>query len=214
MCSSDLRPAFTDPEIVRSNLAAVILRMASLRLGAVVEFPFIDPPSARLIADGYDVLHELGAVSERGELTPLGRELARIPVDPKIGRMLLAARDYHCLREMLVLVSALSIQDPRERPADKQAQADQQHARFKDEHSDFVTMLNVWSYVRAKQKELMTRIREAKARGEAPPPKPSRDMRQADVLDEQRHTRAAHREKGHYADKARRPHGQRRLGLE
>ena len=140
------RPAFTDPEIVRSNLAAVILRMASLRLGAVVEFPFIDPPSARLIADGYDVLHELGAVSERGELTPLGRELARIPVDPKIGRMLLAARDYHCLREMLVLVSALSIQDPRERPFDAREAAERAQARFADERSDFLGFLALWDF--------------------------------------------------------------------
>ncbi|MCD2476004.1 hypothetical protein LRN56_14485, partial [Staphylococcus aureus] len=98
------RPAFTDPEIIRSNLAAVILRMAALRLRAVADFPFLEPPSSRLIADGYDMLHELGAVTEQGELTPLGKELARIPVDPKIGRMLLAARDFHCLREMLILV--------------------------------------------------------------------------------------------------------------
>lgn len=140
------RPAFTDPEIIRSNLAAVILRMAALRLGAVADFPFLEPPSSRLIADGYDMLHELGAVTEQGELTPLGKELARIPVDPKIGRMLLAARDFHCLREMLILVSALSIQDPRERPFDARDAAERAQARFADDKSDFQSYLALWDF--------------------------------------------------------------------
>ncbi|KZE34900.1 ATP-dependent RNA helicase HrpA [Crenobacter luteus] len=140
------RPAFTDPEILRSNLAAVILRMAALRLGAVDAFPFIEAPSSRLIADGYQVLLELGAVTERNELTPIGRELARIPVDPKIGRMLLAAREQHCVREMLILASALSIQDPRERPFEAREAAERAQAKFKDEGSDFLSFIALWDF--------------------------------------------------------------------
>lgn len=140
------RSAFTEPEILRSNLAAVILRMAALRLGAVDQFPFLEAPSSRLIADGYQILLELGAVTERNELTELGKELARIPVDPKIGRMLLAAREQHCVREMLILVSALSIQDPRERPFEAREAAERAQAKFKEEGSDFQAFLNLWDF--------------------------------------------------------------------
>ncbi len=113
------RPEYTDPEILRSSLAAVILRMAALGLPAVDAFPFLEPPSPRAIADGYQLLHELAAVDERRVLTPLGRELARLPVDPRIGRMVLAARDASCLAEVLVIASALSVPDPRERPLER-----------------------------------------------------------------------------------------------
>ena len=119
------RPEFTDPEIRRTNLAAVVLRMLELGLGEVDRFPFIDPPDSKVVRDGYRLLEELGAVSARGKLTALGRKLARLPVDPRLGRMLLAAHELGCLPEVLVVVSAMSIQDPRERPTDKQAQADQ-----------------------------------------------------------------------------------------
>lgn len=140
------RPAFTDPEIVRSNLAAVILRMAALRLGKVDAFPFLEAPSSRLIADGYQVLTELGAVNEQGELTPVGKELARIPVDPKVGRLLLAGRDYHCAREVLIIAAALSIQDPRERPFEARDAAEKAQARFNDEKSDFLSFLHLWDF--------------------------------------------------------------------
>ena len=124
------RPEFTDPEIRRTNLAAVVLRMLELGLGDVDRFPFIDPPDPKVVRDGYRLLEELGAVSARGKLTALGQRLARLPIDPRLGRMLLAANELGCLPEVLVIVSAMSIQDPRERPTDKQAQADQAHARF------------------------------------------------------------------------------------
>ena len=140
------RPAFTDPEIIRSNLAAVILRMASLRLGAIDEFPFIEAPSRRLIADGVQLLHELGALDDAQQLTPLGNELARIPVDPRIGRMLLAGRQFHCVHEILILAAALSIQDPRERPFEAREAAERAQARFKDEKSDFLAFLNLWQF--------------------------------------------------------------------
>ncbi|MDZ7803634.1 ATP-dependent RNA helicase HrpA [Thiohalophilus sp.] len=121
------RPEFTDPEIRRTNLAAVILQMEALRLGHIEDFPFIEPPDARYIKDGYKLLYELGAVDEHQTVTALGKELARLPVDPKIGRMLIAARQFNCLQELLIIGSALSVQDPRERPADKQQQADEKH---------------------------------------------------------------------------------------
>ncbi|MCL6262423.1 ATP-dependent RNA helicase HrpA [Craterilacuibacter sp. RT1T] len=140
------RAEFTDPEIVRSNLAAVILRMASLRLGKVDAFPFIEAPSKGLIADGYQVLQELGAVNDKSELTPVGQELARIPVDPKIGRMLLAGRDYGCVREVLIIAAALSIQDPRERPFDAREAAERAQARFADDKSDFLSFLYLWDF--------------------------------------------------------------------
>lgn len=140
------RPAFTDPEILRSNLAAVILRMKSLKLGEVRDFPFVEPPPARAIADGYAVLTELGAIDERGELTPVGRQLAKLPVDPKLSRMLLAASEKGALTEALVIVSGLSVQDPRERPSDAQQAADMAHKAFKDERSDFLSYVKMWQW--------------------------------------------------------------------
>jgi ATP-dependent helicase HrpA len=141
------RPKFTDPEILRSSLAAVILRMRSLHLGEVGQFPFVEPPPARAIADGYQLLAELAAVDDDNELTPVGRELARLPVDPRVGRMLLAARDRNCLHEVLVIASALSVQDPRERPLAAQEAADAAHRKFADERSDFLTFLRLWNFV-------------------------------------------------------------------
>ncbi|MBN8443486.1 MAG: ATP-dependent RNA helicase HrpA [Thauera sp.] len=144
------RPAHTDPEILRSSLAGVILRMKSLKLGAVEDFPFIDAPGSRLIGDGYALLTELGAVTddEARELTPIGRELGKLPLDPKIGRMILAARDRSCLAELLVIAAALSVQDPRERPQDSPGAADQAHARFRggeqDQRSEFLWYLHLW----------------------------------------------------------------------
>ncbi|WP_269532368.1 ATP-dependent RNA helicase HrpA [Chitinimonas sp. BJYL2] len=140
------RQPFTDPEILRSSLAAVILRMQALRLGKVEDFPFLEAPSGRLIADGYALLHELGAVDDQGQLTRMGTELARLPIDPKIGRMLLAGRDEGCLDELLVIASALSIQDPRERPFEARDAADRAQARFVDEKSDFYSLLNIWHF--------------------------------------------------------------------
>ncbi len=140
------RPPFTDPEIIRSSLASVILRMAALRLGDVEHFPFIEPPSSRLVTDGYMLLQELGAVDVNRAITELGVQLARIPLDPRIGRMILAARRENCLREILIIGSALSIQDPRERPMDKREAADQAHAKFFDEKSDFVGFLKIWAF--------------------------------------------------------------------
>ncbi len=138
------RPAFTDPELLRSSLAAVILRALSLNLGKVEDFPFLDPPSPRAVADGYDLLHELGAVDEKNSLTDTGRELARLPLDPRVGRMLVAARAEGCLEQMLVIAAALSVQDPRDRPLDKAASADERHAKFADERSDFLGYLKLW----------------------------------------------------------------------
>ncbi len=141
------RPRFTDPEILRSSLAAVILRMKSLGLGDVRAFPFVEPPPARAIADGYDLLAELNAVDENGELTEIGRALARLPVDPRIGRMLLAARDNQALAEVLIIAAALSVQDPRERPLEAQGAADGAHRRFADEKSDFLSFVKLWNFV-------------------------------------------------------------------
>ncbi|AJX31971.1 ATP-dependent RNA helicase HrpA [Burkholderia oklahomensis] len=140
------RVRFTDPEILRSSLASVILRMKSLHLSAIESFPFIEPPPGRAIADGYQLLNELGAVDDDNALTPLGRELARLPLDPRVGRMILAARDQQALREMLVIASALSVQDPRDRPLDAQEQADQAHRRFADERSEFLQWLKIWAW--------------------------------------------------------------------
>ncbi|MGN6233766.1 MAG: ATP-dependent RNA helicase HrpA [Trinickia sp.] len=140
------RVRFTDPEILRSSLAAVILRMKSLRLAEIESFPFIEPPPGRAIADGYQLLAELGAVDEDNALTPLGQELARLPLDPRVGRMILAARDQHALAEVLIIASALSVQDPRERPADAQEQADAAHRRFADERSEFLQWLGIWKW--------------------------------------------------------------------
>ncbi|KVN18796.1 MULTISPECIES: ATP-dependent RNA helicase HrpA [unclassified Burkholderia] len=140
------RARFTDPEILRSSLAAVILRMKSLHLSEIESFPFIEPPPGRAIADGYQLLNELGAVDDDNALTPLGRELARLPLDPRVGRMILAARDQQALREVLVIASALSVQDPRDRPADAQEQADQAHRRFADERSEFLQWPKIWAW--------------------------------------------------------------------
>jgi ATP-dependent helicase HrpA len=140
------RAAFTEPEILRSSLAAVILRMAALDLGAVDAFPFLDPPGPRAVADGYQLLQELSAVDARRALTPLGRELARLPVDPRVGRMVHAAREHGCLPEVLVIASALSVPDPRERPLERQQAADQAHLRFRDERSDFLSLLALWEF--------------------------------------------------------------------
>ncbi|MBI2754897.1 MAG: ATP-dependent RNA helicase HrpA [Betaproteobacteria bacterium] len=138
------RPAFSDPELLRSSLASVILRSLSLNLGDVAEFPFLDPPAPRAIADGYALLGELGAVDERNELTGVGRELAQLPLDPRIGRMLVAARREGCLEQMLVIAAALSVQDPRDRPLERAAAADERHAGFADERSDFLSFLRLW----------------------------------------------------------------------
>lgn len=140
------RVRFTDPEILRSSLASVILRMKSLHLTAIETFPFIEPPPGRAIADGYQLLNELGAVDDDNELTPLGRELARLPLDPRVGRMILAARDQQALREVLIIASALSVQDPRDRPIEAQEQADQAHRRFADERSEFLQWLKIWTW--------------------------------------------------------------------
>jgi ATP-dependent helicase HrpA len=140
------RPRFTDPEILRSSLASVILRMKSLHLSAIEAFPFLEPPPGRAIADGYQLLNELGAVDDDNELTPLGRELARLPLDPRVGRMILAARDQQALREVLIIASALSVQDPRDRPLEAQEQADQAHRRFADERSEFMQWPRIWAW--------------------------------------------------------------------
>ncbi|AVO48109.1 ATP-dependent RNA helicase HrpA [Melaminivora suipulveris] len=141
------REPFTDPEILRSSLAGVILRMKSLGLGDVVNFPFLQAPSGRAIADGYQLLQELGAVDERGNLLPMGRELSRLPLDPRVGRMILEARSRGALAEVLIVASALSVQDVRDRPLDAQQQADQQHAKFDDEKSEFSGYLRLWQWL-------------------------------------------------------------------
>jgi ATP-dependent helicase HrpA len=148
------RPEFTEPEILRTNLASVILQMKALHLGRVEDFPFIERPDDRLIKDGYETLHELGAMAESGELTEIGRRLARLPIDPRLGRMLLAAEHEHCLPDMLVLCSALSIQDPRERPQSAQDAADQAHKRHQDPESDFLSYIRLWEYIREQTKDL------------------------------------------------------------
>ncbi|MFE5190986.1 ATP-dependent RNA helicase HrpA [Streptomyces sp. NPDC056628] len=152
------RPEFTDAEILRTNLASVILQMTAAGLGDIEKFPFIDPPDHRNIRDGVQLLQELGALDPaqkdvRKRLTETGRKLAQLPVDPRLARMVLEADRNGCVRDVMVIAAALSIQDPRERPADKQAQADQQHARFKDETSDFLAYLNLWRYIREQQRE-------------------------------------------------------------
>jgi ATP-dependent helicase HrpA len=147
------RPEFTEPEILRTNLASVILQMAAIGLGDVPKFPFIDPPDARNIADGLTLLAELNAFKD-GRITDLGRKLARLPVDPRIGRMILEADRNGCVREVLIVAAALSIQDPRERPVDAQQAADDKHRRFADPDSDFVAYLNLWGYLAERQQEL------------------------------------------------------------
>jgi ATP-dependent helicase HrpA len=149
----EARPAFTEPEILRTNLASVILQMTALGLGDLAAFPFIDPPDKRNVTDGVKLLEELGALDQR-KLTPMGRQLAQLPVDPRLARMVIEADKQDCLAEVMVITAALSIQDPRERPADKQQQADEKHGRFADKESDFFSYLNLWRYLREKQREL------------------------------------------------------------
>lgn len=152
------RPRYTDPEILRTNLAAVLLQMAALQLGAppgyVENFPFLDPPDRRSIRDGVQLLQELGAFDRDGAITDLGRRLARLPVDPRLGRMILQAQTEGCVPQVLVLAAALTIPDPRERPADREEAARQRHARFADENSDFMSYLNLWNYLREQRREL------------------------------------------------------------
>jgi len=160
------RAEFTEPEIMRTNLASVILQMEALRLGHIEDFPFIESPDSRYIKDGYKLLHELCAVDEHNMVTPLGRELSRLPIDPKIGRMIIAAQELNCLQELLIIGSALSVQDPRERPADKQQQADEKHrllnspindgAKEKklEKKSDFLFYLKLWRAYETQRKHL------------------------------------------------------------
>ncbi|CAN5277984.1 ATP-dependent RNA helicase HrpA [soil metagenome] len=163
----DSRPEFTEPEILRTNLASVILQMTALNLGEVARFPFVDPPDHRNVKAGVQLLEELGAIATKQQgaiagagstgghrLTTTGRQLVALPVDPRLGRMVLEADRRGCLREVLVVAAALSIQDPRERPVEARTQADQQHARFRDQTSDFLTLVNLWRYVGAQQKAL------------------------------------------------------------
>ncbi|NEV64968.1 ATP-dependent RNA helicase HrpA [Thiorhodococcus minor] len=148
------RAEYTEPEIARTNLAAVILQMKLLGFGDIERFPFVDPPDAKLVSDGYRTLEELAAIDAKGELTSLGRQLARLPVDPRIGRMLLAAVEHQCLEEVLIIAAALSVQDPRERPLDKQQAADEIHATFAHEDSDFLSFLNLWNFIEKERKAL------------------------------------------------------------
>ncbi|HEV8442570.1 MAG TPA: ATP-dependent RNA helicase HrpA, partial [Steroidobacteraceae bacterium] len=155
------RPEFTEPEIQRTNLAAVILQMHALKLGDIEAFPFVEPPDGRYVRDGLRTLRELGAIAsdgevEDGKLTDIGRRLAKLPLDPRLGRMLLAAEHEHCLDEVAIIAAALSVPDPRDRPADKQTQADQKHAPFRDEKSDFLSLLKLWQEVE-KQRAALSR---------------------------------------------------------
>ena len=148
------RPAFTDPEILRTNLAAVILQMLHLRLGDIDAFPFIEPPDGKAISDGFNLLQELSAVNRENQLTPLGRQLARLPIDPRLGRMLLEGARQGSLQEVLIVASALSVQDPRERPPERQQAADQAHAQWKDVDSDFAALVNLWRGFEEQRQEL------------------------------------------------------------
>ncbi|MEN0035889.1 MAG: ATP-dependent RNA helicase HrpA [Cellvibrio sp.] len=148
------RPAFTDAEILRTNLAAVILQMLQLRMGDIHKFPFIDAPDHRLISDGFKLLEELHAVNVKNHLTPVGQQLSKLPLDPRLARMLISAQEQSCVRELLIIASALSVQDPRERPVEKQQAADQSHRRFWVEHSDFLGYVNLWDYFETQRQEL------------------------------------------------------------
>ena len=148
------REEFTQPEIMRTNLASVILQMSTLNLGKIEDFPFVEPPDNRMIKDGFKLLYEIGAVDGDFKVTVLGRQLAHLPIDTRLARMLLAASEEGALREVLIIVSALSIQDPRERPLDKQQAADEKHSRFTAEKSDFMSYLKLWDYYHEKKKEL------------------------------------------------------------
>lgn len=156
------RPPFTQPEIQRSNLAEVILRMKAFHLGDIETFPFLNPPTPAAIQAGYTLLHELGALDEKRELTPLGADLARLPIDPTLGRMLLQSQREHATRELLIIAAGLSIQDPRERPADQQAAADAAHRRHADPRSDFLALLNVWNAAHEEWEALRTQNQRRK----------------------------------------------------
>ncbi len=140
----NLRSEFTEPEIQRTNLAAVILQMAHMQLGHVEDFPFVEPPDSRLVSDGYKLLNELGAINKQHKITHTGKQLARLPIDPKLGRILIESEKENCLNETLIIVSALAVQDPRERPLNKQQAADEAHKKFSDKKSDFISWLNIW----------------------------------------------------------------------
>ncbi|TKF24275.1 ATP-dependent RNA helicase HrpA [Vibrio genomosp. F6] len=157
------RPEFTDPEILRTNLASVILQMTALGLGDIQAFPFVEAPDQRNIQDGVKLLEELGAIKAavkkgtsdpKKQLTPIGRQLAKLPIDPRLARMVIEAPKYGCLKEVMIIVSALSIQDPRERPSEKKQASDEKHKRFFDEDSDFITFVNLWEHIKTQQKEL------------------------------------------------------------
>ena len=148
------RPEFTDPEILRTNLAAVILQMLHLRLGEIDRFPFIEPPDGKAISDGFNLLQELSAVNRENQLTPMGRQLARLPIDPRLGRMLLEGARQGSLQEVLIIASVLSVQDPRERPPERQQAADQAHAQWKDADSDFAALVNLWRGFETQRQEL------------------------------------------------------------
>jgi ATP-dependent helicase HrpA len=162
----EVRRRFTEPEILRTNLASVLLQMAALELGDVEKFPFLDPPDRRTVRDGVQLLQELGAFDKHDEITDLGRRLARLPVDPRLGRMILAAEDEACVREVLVVAAALSIPDPRERPAEREEAARQSHARFTDEHSDFMSYVNLWNYLREQRNTLSGNVFRRMCRNE------------------------------------------------
>jgi ATP-dependent helicase HrpA len=155
------RPAFTDPEIKRTGLAGVILRMKALRLGDVEEFPFLDPPESRSITEGYRVLEELHALAENRELTPIGHQLARFPADPRLSRMILAGAELGCLEDVLIVTAALGSQDPRERPRDAQQKADELHRRFRDERSDFIALLRLWDFIKDAERKGRSNLRRA-----------------------------------------------------
>lgn len=153
------RSEFTDPEIIRTNLASVILQMLSLGFGEIQRFPFVQAPDQRNINDGLTLLQELGAINPREkdprkQLTPVGQQLAKLPVDPRLARMIIAAQDYNCVNEVMVISAALSIQDPRERPLEKQQASDEKHQRFHDKDSDFIAYLNLWNYIKEQQQAL------------------------------------------------------------
>jgi len=150
----DARPEFTEPEILRTNLSSVILQMASMRLGDIESFPFVEAPESKFINDGFRTLQELAAIDKKRALTKLGRRLSRLPVDPRLGRMLLAAADEGCVSEMLIIVSALSVQDPRDRPFEKREAADNLHAEFHHEQSDFMAWLGLWTFVTVQKERL------------------------------------------------------------
>jgi ATP-dependent helicase HrpA len=162
----EARPAFTDPEILRTNLASVILQMAALRLGDIGDFPFLDPPDRRQVRDGIALLQELGALDGDERLTRVGRQLAQLPLDPRMARMVLEGGRLGCATEVIVIAAALSIQDPRERPTDKEADADAAHARFAGEGSDFLALLRLWQYIEEQQRALSGSAFRRRMKGE------------------------------------------------